>query len=247
MSTASANPFADAASNSLEVYLLGCVDYDSALFLQERLVYEISGRDDALGGLLLCEHPPLITIGREGSRADVRADEHELKARQIDVRWVNRGGGCLVHAPGQLAVYPILPLDRIDVSLSDYRRIVEDAIISVSGELKVRAWREPSAPGVSARLGQYAWIGAAVRSWVSWQGAFINVSPDREIMELVDSSPNGPQATSLAAQRTRVTPMSKVREGLIRRLSEGFAYQRFHIYTGHPLLTRTRRRVHVSA
>ena len=48
----------------LDVRLLGTVDFDAAQFLQERLVYEISGRDDRFGGLLLCEHPPLITVGR---------------------------------------------------------------------------------------------------------------------------------------------------------------------------------------
>ena len=60
-------------SAPLEVYLLGIVDFDSALFLQERLAYEISGRSDAMGTLLLCEHPPLITVGREGSRSHIRS------------------------------------------------------------------------------------------------------------------------------------------------------------------------------
>ena len=49
---------------ALDVRLLGTVDFDAAQFLQERLVYEISGRDDRFGGLLLCEHPPLITVAR---------------------------------------------------------------------------------------------------------------------------------------------------------------------------------------
>ena len=67
-------------STALDVRLLGMVDFESALFLQERLVYEISGREDLFGGLLLCEHPPLVTVGRAGSRAHILVDPKELTA-----------------------------------------------------------------------------------------------------------------------------------------------------------------------
>ena len=100
------------ADGALEVFLLGLVDFDAALFLQERLMMHVAQRDDGYGALLICEHPPLITIGRSGSQAEILCDAHELTARQIDVRWLNRGGGALVHVPGQLALYPILPLAR---------------------------------------------------------------------------------------------------------------------------------------
>ncbi len=65
----------------------------AALALQQRLVYEAGGRQDATITLLVCEHPPIITIGRGGSRAQLRASAAELASRQIEVRWVNRGGG----------------------------------------------------------------------------------------------------------------------------------------------------------
>ena len=54
-------------SDSLEVYLLGRVDFESAVQLQLRWAEEISGRTDRLGALFLCEHPPVVTIGREGT------------------------------------------------------------------------------------------------------------------------------------------------------------------------------------
>ncbi len=72
----------------MEVHLLGLVDFAAALQLQERLVYEISGRSDQLGVLLLCEHPPVISIGREGSRTQIQAEQHELEACEIDVQWI---------------------------------------------------------------------------------------------------------------------------------------------------------------
>src|SRR5437867_2374094 len=80
----------------LSVHLLGLVDFEACQALQQRLVYESSGRRDGHITLLICEHPTVITIGRQGSRADIRLDARELASRGINLRWVNRGGGTLV-------------------------------------------------------------------------------------------------------------------------------------------------------
>ena len=245
MSASSANLFV-ADRSSLEVRLLGLVDFDAALFLQERLVYEISGRNDTFGSLLLCEHPPMVTVGREGSSGHILADARELAARQMEVRWLNRGGGCLVHAPGQLAVYPILPLDRLGVGLTEYRRRLEECVLGVCRELKLPAHRGDGA-GVWTRCGRIAAIGGAVRSWVSYHGLFVNVAPSMELMRLVRSPDESDRVSSIAASRERVTSMHRVRESLIRNFAEQFGYGQHHLFTGHPLLTRTRRKIHVPA
>lgn len=242
-------PEIEAARNSstLEVYLLGVVDFEAAHFLQERAVYDISGRNDRQGALFLCEHPPMITVGREGSRAHILAEPHELNARLIELRWLNRGGGSLVHAPGQLAVYPVVPLKRLGIGLAEYRRILEEAVIDVCGEVKVPAFRRDGEPGVFSRCGQVAHVAAAVKSWVSWQGMFLNVSPSADLLELTRPNRSGERVSSLAAQRQRLTSMHKVRESLVRHLAARLGYETYHLYTGHPLLKRTRRKVHVHA
>src|SRR5688572_7460058 len=96
-----------ASRPTVEAYLLGRIDFHACLTLQRRLVYETSGRRDGRISLILCEHPRSITVGRLGSWAHIRVDQRELESRQVPVHWTNRGGGCLVHLPGQLAVYPI--------------------------------------------------------------------------------------------------------------------------------------------
>src|SRR5260370_23989127 len=88
-----------AADIALQVYLLGPVDFEAALALQRLLVYQVAG-DRSCAALLLCEHPPLITVGREGSRAHVLCEAEELRARRWPVRWVNRGGGRPPPPPG---------------------------------------------------------------------------------------------------------------------------------------------------
>src|SRR5437773_10504444 len=94
----------------VHIHLLGTVDFEDCLALQRRLAYDAVSRGDGRIVVLLCKHPPLITIGRRGSRADVKFTGGELAHRQLEIRYGSRGGGALLHAPGQLAIYPTIPI-----------------------------------------------------------------------------------------------------------------------------------------
>lgn len=225
--------------SALEIHLLGLVDFDSCLALQERLTARVAGETGGRGLLLLCEHPPLITVGREGSRAHIACPPQELVARQMEVRWLNRGGGCVVHVPGQLAAYPILPLDRRGLGLAEYRERLEQSVIDTCADLRVDGWREPAQAGVYARGGQLAQIGVTVRSWVSSHGLFLNVNPRMDTLRLVHSETG--RLSSVSAERRVPTEMAAVRESLSRHLAARLGFERYHLSTGHPLLRRTRR------
>lgn len=236
----SSEPIRPAALNgALEVYLLGLVDFDAALYLQERLARDIAEQADGRGALLVCEHPPLITVGREGSRAEIRCDPEELASRQIEVRWINRGGRSVIHVPGQLVAYPILPLACRGWGLAAYREKLEQALLDMCREQRVCAWPEPGAAGVFCRGGQLAHVGVAVRSWISSHGLFVNVNPQMDFLRLVRTE--NWRSTSLTVQRGNTVSMSAVRESLIRLLAARLEYDRYHLYTGHPLLRRTKR------
>lgn len=239
VSTPEPAPTADALPGALEVYLLGLVDFDAALALQERLVLDIAQQDDGRGALLICEHPPLITIGREGSRADLCCDPAELASREIEVRWLSRGGGALIHLPGQLAAYPLLPLARRGWGLFNYRERLELALLDVCRETRVRAWREPDKAGIRCRGGMVAHLGAAVRWGISSHGLFVNVTPQMDALRMVRTGDR--RSTSLSTELGLPVQMPAVRESLIRSLAERLDYERYHLYTGHPLLRRTRR------
>jgi len=236
---ASTNIWEKPREASLEVHLLGLVDFDACLYLQDRLAADLAGRNDGCGALLVCEHPSLITVGREGSREHIRCTPEELLARSMEVRWINRGGGCIAHVPGQLALYPVLPLDRRGLGLGAYRSRVEQAVVDMCGEFRIPAANNPEIPGVFSRGGQLAFFGAAVRSGVTSQGLFVNVNPRMDALKLVRTPTN--RLTSLAAERRAPTSMGSVRESLIRNLAARLDYARYHLYTGHPLLRRTRR------
>src|SRR5205823_9495400 len=97
---------------------------------------EVAG-DRESGALILCEHPHLITIGREGSRRQVLLEPDELSARRWPLRWVNRGGGCILHAPGQVALYPILPLDRLALGIDAFLQRLRQILIAVLDDFSI--------------------------------------------------------------------------------------------------------------
>jgi lipoyl(octanoyl) transferase len=229
-------------SNSLEAHLLGIVDFDAALILQERLIFDLSGRDDRQGALLICEHPPLVTLGRDASRLHINAGADDLAAREIQTRWIARGGPAVVHAPGQLAIYPLLPLNRLHVGVAEFREKIESAIVDVCHEQRIAAKRRDSEPGVWTRYGQVASFGAAVKSWITCHGIFLNVTIDPNFLRLANSTP-GERATTIECQRLRPIAMNQVRESTIRHIAAAFGYENVHTYVGHPLLQRTRRRI----
>ncbi len=229
------------------MHLLGLVDFDAILGLQEQIIYEVSGQLDTSGVLFLCEHPPLITMGRQATRTDLLLDDQELLLQELPVRWVSRGGGAYVHAPGQLAAYLFVPLNRLQVGVSAYRSKFETAVQDTCRELKVPAKRRDEESGVWGRSGHLAYFGGSIRNWVSCFGMYLNVDINTTYLRMSHTNPVGEQATSIQAQRLQPLMMSQVRESLIRHISEQFDYTLSDVCTGHPQLKRTTRRISVHA
>ncbi len=267
-------PFDDTSRPpALEAFLIGQIAFDQALVLQQRIVEETRYRGDGQVTLLLCEHPPIVTVGRGGSPADVALHNHLLRSRQLETRWVNRGGGCLVHCLGQLAIYPIVPLRWHGFSVAEFLVRLQSGIVASLRELNVSATTQPhtalqrvslndrtaestgtSSPlplgegqGVRAashdavygRTGQLAAIGVAVRDWITYYGAYLNVCPPTGLFRLVRSNPTDAAPMScLVAERCGPMKMTAVRAALIAQLADRLGCDRYHLYTGHPLLRR---------
>ncbi|WP_435018787.1 lipoyl(octanoyl) transferase LipB [Tundrisphaera sp. TA3] len=224
----------------LEIYLLGRVDFDEIQQLQRRLVYDLGDGESRGGVLILCEHSPVISVGRSGSRAHILVDDDELRSLRLPVRWVNRGGGCQLHAPGQLAGYLVLPLGQRDLLLQGYLDGLERVLIEVLGEFDLRGSTRPGVPGVFIDQARVASIGVAVKRSIAYHGFTLNVSTFLGPFGLLrDPSADGPiRQTSMESRRQRPTPMAKVREAVIRRVESVFGLERHHLYTHHPSIRR---------
>src|SRR3954463_12021354 len=130
----------------IQYLYLGRVAYDDALQLQAELV-DLRYRGRVGNVLLLLEHPPVLTLGRNASRANVLASDAMLAARGVTLHEINRGGDVTYHGPGQLVGYPIFDLRSLRhasggrVGPVDFVRHMEEALIRLCGVYGVRAGR----------------------------------------------------------------------------------------------------------
>src|SRR5829696_7622544 len=113
---------------------LGRVEYGTAYELQRRLL-----ADRVPDLLLLLEHPPVITLGRRGSRADVFLSDAELAARGIGIFETNRGGLVTYHGPGQIVGYPIARLRALAGDAPTYVWRLEETIIRSLASYQIEA------------------------------------------------------------------------------------------------------------
>jgi lipoyl(octanoyl) transferase len=219
----------------VNIHLLGPVDFEDCLTLQRRLAYDATTRPDGRIIVLICEHRQLITIGRAGSRAHVRFTGSELVQRQLTIRYVSRGGGAILHAPGQLAVYPIVPLAWHGWTIGDYLRKLQAALAAVLAEFHARPAAVPGSFSLAGRAGILAAVGAAVRQGVTQFGAYVNVNPPLRDFGRVEVA-GGQTMSSLLSQRALPTKMTRFRAALVTHLAEALELERYHLHTGHPLL-----------
>jgi len=231
--------------SSAAAYLLGPVEFDSALALQQRLVYEASGDPSGPVTLLLCEHPPLVTIGRQGSRGDVQMSDEELEQLRLSTRWVNRGGGTIVHLSGQLAIYPVVAVDMQGWSVGEYLDRLHQGLQHALTELGVATQTKPDRAGLWGRTGLLAAVGVAVRTGVSYFGAYINVDARMPLVRRVLSDPIGRQPmSSLNVERRQPVRMPALREAVVRHLATALGAERYHLHSRHPLFARHTTVVH---
>jgi lipoate-protein ligase B len=222
--------------SALEAYLLGRVGYDALLAWQRRMVYDVGG-ERSRGLLALCEVDPVISIGRAGSREDVRLEPRDLASRGWNVKWVHRGGGTMLHVPGQIQVVAVLALDTLGIGVTAYLEMLHDALLAAVQECEVRAELRPGLPGVWARGRQLAHVGIAVRDWVAHFGATINVDPDLELFRDVRCDGHARPMTSIARERHGPVRAALVRQRVVEAVARQFGFTRTSVFHHHPSLT----------
>ena len=137
----------------IQYLYLGRVGYDEGLRLQAEIAeLRFAGRVDNV--LLLLEHPPVLTLGRNAHRSNILASDELLARRGVTIHEINRGGDVTYHGPGQLVGYPIFDLRSLRnpnggrMGPVDFVRLMEEALIRLCGEFGVRAGRMKGLTGV---------------------------------------------------------------------------------------------------
>jgi lipoyl(octanoyl) transferase len=164
---------------------LGRIEYDRALELQERLV-EFRHQQRIGNTLLLLEHPPVLTLGRNSDQSNILASRETLTSRGVEVHEVNRGGDVTYHGPGQLVGYPIVDLRSFTPRLGpvEFVRLLEEALIRFCAEYAVHTGRIKGRTGVwttancSAEEKKIAAIGVHISRGITSHGFAINITTD---------------------------------------------------------------------
>jgi lipoyl(octanoyl) transferase len=176
----------------LNLIHLGRVDYGAALDVQKRLV---EARHEGRVGntLLLLEHPPVLTLGRNASRSNIVVSDEFLAYRGVDVHEINRGGDVTYHGPGQLVGYPIFDLRSFAPRLGavEFVRKLEEALIRACGDFGISAQRIAgrtgvwTLPGGSIAEKKIAAIGVHISRGITSHGFALNVTTDLRDFDLI--------------------------------------------------------------
>jgi lipoyl(octanoyl) transferase len=176
----------------LNLVHLGRIDYGAALALQKQMV-EARHTGQIGNTLLLLEHPPVLTLGRNSHRENVLASDEFLAYRGVEIHEINRGGDVTYHGPGQLVGYPILDLRSFTPRLGavDYVRLLEEVLIRACADYGVRAQRIAGRTGVWTFAGgsvaekKVAAIGVHISRGITSHGFALNVTTDLRDFELI--------------------------------------------------------------
>jgi lipoate-protein ligase B len=205
---------------------LGLVPYLPASEWQHRLVQ--ARKAGAIPDvLLLCEHPHVITLGRNGQRDNLRVNDRLLAQQDVEFHPTDRGGDITYHGPGQIVGYPILDLTDHRRDIRWYVEQLEEVMIRAAADFGVAAKRDAAHRGVwvSTPAGdeKLAALGVHLSRWITSHGFAFNVSTDLRYFDwIVPCGITGCRATSLEKLLGHAVRSDEVKPRLVAHFAEVF-------------------------
>jgi lipoyl(octanoyl) transferase len=204
----------------------GVIAYADAWELQRRVVQ--ARKAGAIPDvLLICEHPHVITLGRNGKQEHLRASDHVLRQMRVEFHATDRGGDITYHGPGQIVGYPIIDLTGHRRDVRWYVEQLEEAMIGATASFSIVGKRSKGAHGVwvDTPRGEekLAAVGVHISRWVTSHGFAYNVSTDLRYFELI--VPCGiadKRATSLESLLDRTVSRSEALTPLVQQFGNVF-------------------------
>ena len=212
---------------------LGRIAYADALACQTEaydalLVAKRQGTT-APNQLFLCEHDPVLTLGKSGKDSNLLVSASLLDQRGISLYHINRGGDITYHGPGQITGYPVFDLECWQMGLRHYIETMEEIVIrfmalyGLRGERLAGAtgvWMDPHVPGRARKI---CAIGVKSSRFVTMHGFALNINTDLSYFSLIN--PCGftdKGVTSLAQELGATQDMARAKEQLLTLFREAF-------------------------
>ncbi|MBX7226758.1 MAG: lipoyl(octanoyl) transferase LipB [Chitinophagales bacterium] len=180
-------------SRRVRLMHLGVMPYETAWQLQEdlfvqkttlKLQQKATVLPDGFGHhLLICAHPPVYTLGKNGKEEHLLAKPEELLSKGVQYFKNNRGGDITFHGPGQIVVYPIFDIEDWKRDIHWYMRSLEEVVIRTLADFGIKGERIEKVTGVwiapeSPQARKICAFGVRTSRWVSMHGLALNVNTD---------------------------------------------------------------------
>lgn len=195
---------------------LGLQDYEPVWQAMQTFTAE---RDESTPDELWClEHPAVFTMGLNGKQ------EHLLNVQNIPVINIDRGGQVTYHGPGQLVIYTLIDLKRLNIGVKDLVTIIEKSIIQLLIKYNIEAHGKENAPGVYVNEEKIAALGLRIKKNKSYHGLSLNIKMDLTPFQQIN--PCGYKDMSVT-QINDLKPdldLSGIKEELIKILSQLLGY-----------------------
>jgi len=183
---------------------LGEIPYLQALRLQYKLAGKVAQGADPV--LLLLEHPPCITLGRQADPDNLNLSETEYKKRGIGVFNVLRGGDVTLHCRGQLVGYPIANLRQLKYSVPDWVRCQAGIIVSFLHKHEIAAAWSDVHPGVWTNDKKIAALGFHISRGISTHGFALNINPDLSLFDTIVPCGLRHRRVTAMVEHTKILP-----------------------------------------
>jgi len=227
---------------------LGIIDYAMGLRLQRQLV--ALRKEDKIGDvLLLLEHSPVITLGRNGKAANVTASPEMLKQRGVELFECDRGGDVTFHGPGQIVGYPIFDLrgfsspdgKRKTLGVVEFVRRLEEVMIRTCADFTIPTKRIAGLTGVwtdhAEAEAKVASLGVHISRSVTSHGFALNVNTDLSFFRLIiPCGITSKAVTSMEQELGHALDLDAVAESISRNFGTVFQQQMLWVETLDALL-----------
>ncbi len=210
-------------------------------------ICDLKKRGFAEDVLLLLEHPPTITLGRNGNWNNLIVSEGVLHTRGVSRYEADRGGDITFHGPGQLVGYPILQLEKPERDVHRYMRDLEESVIRLLAGYGIEGSRHERHTGVWCGNGKIAAMGVHISRWITRHGFALNVDVDLSFYDLI--IPCGIVGKGVVSMRSLLNRSFELLEVAQRYATEfGTTFGRRLIWTtGESLHEALRDFAHISA
>ena len=205
-----------------KVFDLGLIDFQKAWQIQKEV---FTGVKIGLlnSAIILCQHHPVITLGRLAKRDNILLSQRELSVKGIRSYEIERGGDVTYHGPGQLTAYPIFNLNYFKKDIHLFLRQLEKVVIDFLSDFGINGLRHNGLTGVWVGKQKIASIGIAIKNWIAFHGLSINIKKDDlDNFRLIRPCGLDIEMTSLETILDRNVEINELKENLINKFTDIF-------------------------